>query len=204
MEQQDKIFWLCVDMTGEKAFKSKPIRWKDKPGNLKEVELWTSCDDSEDNYLLLPNGTIETLLSYPLTWSDEPIEVGKDFFDPTRKTLTEQYNVVYKNLFGNGGLFQARMIFSEILDETSLNLEEILDIIKIKLNRLTSQANCGLVRKDSPNLKNGNSYLCVDYNYKLCIRIVGGKDWESVQMVFPYISINHVSDVFGENFEKLW
>lgn len=204
MEQQEKTFWLCVDITGEKAFKHKPIRWKDNPRNLKEVEIWISQDDNEDNYLSLPSGTIETLLNYPLTWSDEPVEIGKNFFDPTSKTIREQYNTVYKNLFGTGGIFQARLIFSEILNETPLNPDEVLDIIKIKLKELTFQANCGLVKKDSSSLKDGKPYLCIDDNYKLCIRNVGGENWESVQMVFPYMSINHISDLFGENFGRLW
>lgn len=69
-------FWVCVDVAGEHAFKSKPIRWKENPGNLKDLELWTSSDTEES--LNLPIGTIHKLVNLDLTWESDPIEINTD------------------------------------------------------------------------------------------------------------------------------
>ena len=59
--------WLAVDKDG-----SELIFGEEKP--IRERNQWT---DREDLYfwVQVPQGTIEKLIGYKLTWNDEPIEL---------------------------------------------------------------------------------------------------------------------------------
>jgi hypothetical protein len=61
--------WLAVDEDGsECAFEFPPIR---------ERKQWTDRDDGY-NWIQFPKGSIEKLLGYKLTWSDEPVMLEEE------------------------------------------------------------------------------------------------------------------------------
>lgn len=201
-EMNKNSFWVCVDVAGEHAFKSKPIRWKEKPGNLKDLELWTSSDTEES--LNLPVGTIHKLVNLDLTWESDPIEINTDIIQGS--DIKSRYEIVYENLFKENGLSQAKSIVSELMENTTLDEIVVLGIIQSRIRSLNYKLEHGVYEKEKSShlLKDGQSYLCVDSNYKLCIRKKSGDGWESVLLVFPYISISHVETILDSNIEKLW
>lgn len=196
-------FWVCVDVAGEHAFKSKPIRWKENPGNLRNLELWTSSDTDEES-LNLPIGTIHKLVNLDLTWESDPIEINTDTIQGS--DIKSQYKIVHENLFKGNGLSQAKSILSELMKNTVLDEIEVLEIIQGRIRSLNYKLEHSIYEKEKSShlLKDGQSYLCVDSNYKLCIREKDGDGWESVLLVFPYISISHVEIILDSDIEKLW
>ena len=59
--------WLAVDENGDEAiFRFEPIRLED---------IYLPRDGDIESYVIVPKGTIERLLNYPLTWDDEAQEI---------------------------------------------------------------------------------------------------------------------------------
>lgn len=63
--------WLAVDETGQETiFKRKPIR--------NYYGFWipyTTCDNIESDWIILPQGSIKKLIGRDLTWEDGPVEI---------------------------------------------------------------------------------------------------------------------------------
>ena len=194
--------WLCADLSGEHVFKSKPIRWKDKPGNLKEMELWVSKIPDEES-LNLPKGSIERLIGKNLTWLDDPLELNE--MNISKNDIRTQYNFVYNNLF-RGGLIHAREIISQLVKETSFDEFELLELIQNRIIDLKAQRSDGVYERENAKyiLKKDKDYLCIDNDYKLCIRRMDDEQWGSVKLVFPYISVIHIYSILGTDVENLW
>lgn len=61
--------YLAVDENGDEyIFQSEPKRYM-KDGD------WIPNYEYDRDYVLVPNGTIEKILNYKITWIDNPVEI---------------------------------------------------------------------------------------------------------------------------------
>jgi len=58
--------WLAVDKDGSEIICEN---------HLQRDDCFWALMSSDDDYIYLPKGSIEKLLGYKLTWSDEPVMV---------------------------------------------------------------------------------------------------------------------------------
>ena len=59
--------WLAVDKNGTECI------FSEMPHQYLRMNVWAS--DNDDDGINIPEGTIEKILGYKLTWDDEPIEI---------------------------------------------------------------------------------------------------------------------------------
>ena len=63
-------FWLAVDEDGKEFLYDRMPERKHYFGQ----NFWTTHQNSI-KVMLLPEGTVESILGRPLTWADEPVEI---------------------------------------------------------------------------------------------------------------------------------
>jgi len=60
--------YLAVDLDGEEFI------YEYKPTRDEESKCFRAGDEYDDNYVLLPKGSIEKLIGKKMTWNNEPYE----------------------------------------------------------------------------------------------------------------------------------
>ena len=64
-----KIAYLAVDEDGEEWI------YDDEPDRNKKDGIWIPAKCRDNDCYQLPNGSIEKLLGYKLTWKDNPVKI---------------------------------------------------------------------------------------------------------------------------------
>lgn len=79
MNMSEEESWVCVDGHGdERIFPRKPCRvFPNMDLEVMWGQRWTrySLEDEYKHGILLPKGTIKSLIGKDLTYSDEPIKI---------------------------------------------------------------------------------------------------------------------------------
>ena len=73
-------FWVAVDEDGREYLYNRMPERKNCFGK----DLWTTHQNSI-KVMLLPNGTIESIIGHQMTWADEPVEVKLTLMNPIPK-----------------------------------------------------------------------------------------------------------------------